>query len=216
MKTRSTLFFVLALVSVLLCVTPAIADSILYNNGPLDDDTDAWTINFGFAVSDSFTLTSTGTLTGFRFNAWLFPGDVLQTAEISITSGELGGTVYFDQVVNFAQSDCFVNAYGFNVCAETSHFNGPTLDAGTYWITLENAQVNTGDPVYWDENSGEGCTSPGCPSLASQNSIGTIPSESFTILGNSGTGTTVPEPGSVALLGSGAVLLVGALRRKLV
>jgi uncharacterized repeat protein (TIGR03803 family) len=37
--------------------------------------------------------------------------------------------------------------------------------------------------VYWDENSGVGCESSGCPSLAQENSVGTIPSESFTILG---------------------------------
>ena len=44
---------------------------------------------------------------------------------------------------------------------------------------LQNAVVNTGDPVYWDENSG--------PSLASESSVGTIPSESFTILSESTT-----------------------------
>ena len=215
MKTRISLLSLLTLVAFSLAAIPAMADSILYNNGPLDDDTDAWTINFGFVVSDSFTLSSDATITGFRFNAWLFPGDVLQTAEVSFTSDEFGGTTYFDQVLNFVQTDCVVNAYGFNVCAETSNFNGPHLSAGTYWVNLQNAVVNTGDPVYWDENSGEGCTSPGCPSLASQNSIGTIPSESFTILGNSGTGTTVPEPGTIALLGSGALGLAGLLRRKL-
>ena len=57
------------------------------------------------------------------------------------------------------------------------------LNAGTYWVNLQNAVVNTGDPVYWDENSG--------PSLASESSVGTIPSESFTILGEATTTTTI-------------------------
>ena len=61
------------------------------------------------------------------------------------------------------------------------------LAAGDYWLNLQNAVVDTGDPVYWDENSG--------PSQASQNSVGTIPSESFTLLGETTQGT-VPEPGS--------------------
>ena len=51
-------------------------------------------------------------------------------------------------------------------------------------MNLSNAVVNTGDPVYWDENSG--------PSLASENSVGTIPSESFTVLGSTTTSTQPP------------------------
>jgi hypothetical protein len=215
MKTRITLFSLLTILSLMLATAPAVAQSILYNNGPTDDDADAWTINFGFVVSDTFTLASNATVNGFRFNAWLFPGDILQSAEVSLTSAEFGGTTYFDQTVNFVQSSCSVNAYGFNVCAESSTFNGPNLTAGTYWLNLQNAVVNTGDPVYWDENSGGGCTSPGCPSQASESSVGTIPSESFTILGNSGTGGTVPEPGTILLLGSGVLGLGGAIRRKL-
>src|SRR5208283_4371227 len=118
------------------------------------------------------------------FGAWLFPGDVLQTVEISITSSEFGGTTYFDQVVNFTQSGCSGNQYGFNVCTATSgNISGPNLAAGTYWVNLQNAVVNTGDPIYWDENSGIGCSGQGCPSEASENSVGTIPSEAFTIGG---------------------------------
>jgi hypothetical protein len=72
--------------------------------------------------------------------------------------------------------------------------------------------VNDGDPIFWDENSG--------PSQASENSVGTIPSEAFTILAGepvsttSTTGTT-PEPTSVMLWGSGVLAMAGAIRRKL-
>src|SRR5580658_2417580 len=104
----------------------------LYSNGPINGNTDAWTINFGFIVGDSFTI-STGntTLTGLSFGAWLFPGDILESAEVWMTSEPLGGTTYFDQVVNFTQSGCAINQYGFNVCTETGTFNGPTLNNGT-------------------------------------------------------------------------------------
>jgi hypothetical protein len=213
MKHRATLFLI-TLFSILLAAMPAAADD-LYSNGHAGTDTDAWTINFGFAVSNTFTLTNASTVTGFSFNAWLFPGDVLETAEVLITANEFGGTTYLDQTAAFVQSDCSVNAYGFNVCEETASLGPVNLAAGTYWVTLENAQVNTGDPVYWDENSGAGCTSPGCPSQASQSSVGSIPSESFTILGNGSTGTTVPEPGTIALVGSGVAGIAGLLRRKL-
>ena len=35
--------------------------------------------------------------------------------------------------------------------------------------------------MYWDENSGVGCQSPGCPSQAQENTLGTIPSEAFSL-----------------------------------
>ncbi len=165
----------------------------LYDNGPINGTTDAWAINSGFVVSDTFTVPgSGGPITGLSFGAWAFPGDVLRTVEISISSQALGGgTIYSDQVVNFTQSGCSGNQYGFNICTETSgNLSGPNLAAGTYWVNLQNAVVNSGDPIYWDENSGIGCNGQGCPSEASENSVGTIPSEAFTVLGV--TTTTYP------------------------
>jgi hypothetical protein len=210
MKLRIALLCLLALC---LVAVPATAQTI-YNNGPINGTTDAWTINSGFVVSDSFTVGSGGaSINGLVFGAWAFPGDTLETVGISITSSEFGGTVYFaDQAVNFTQSGCSANQFGFNVCTETSAPFGPVnLSVGTYWLTLSNAVVPD-DPIYWDENSG--------PSSASENSVGTIPSEAFTLLGSSSTSTTsttgtVPEPSSFMLIGSGILGLAGVLRRKL-
>jgi uncharacterized repeat protein (TIGR03803 family) len=156
----------------------------IYDNGPTNGNTDAWTINFGFITSDSFNVTqgNNTSITGMSFAAWMAPGDVLDSAEVSITSSENGGTSYFDQIVNFTQSGCIGNEFGYNVCTQTASFTGPTLNNGTYWVNLQNASSAAGDPVYWDENSG--------PSQASENTVGTIPSESFTILGSTTTSTS--------------------------
>src|ERR1700691_4058079 len=166
----------LAVFGMCLAVVPATAQT-LYSNGPVNGTTDGWTINFGFVVSDTFNVGSGGgTVTGVNFYAWTFPGDVLDSAEVAITSSEFGGTTYSDQVVNFTQSACSANQLGFNVCLESSSGLAPVnLAAGTYWLNLENATVNDGDPIYWDENSGA--------SSASENSVGTIPSEAFSIIG---------------------------------
>jgi len=199
-----------------LCLTlaavPAMAD--VYNNGPVNGTTDAWTINSGFVVSDTFTVGSGGaSVTGLNFETWMFPGDVMTSAEVSITSQEFGGTTFFDGVVNFTQSNCTTNQYGFDLCSETGSFN-TNLAQGSYWLNLQNASVANGDPVYWDENSG--------PSQASESSLGTVPSESFTVLGTGGQqqqqqqqGGTTPEPSSIMLFGSGILGLAGVLRRKL-
>jgi len=179
---------------------------ILYSDGPINGETDAWTINDGFVVSDTFILFGNSRVTGMSFGAWLFPGDTLESVDVSFTHFEFGGTLYFNQVVNFTASDCFVNNYGFNVCTETGFFNGVNLAAGTYWMNLQNAVVNTGDPVYWDENSG--------PSSSSENE-GTLPAESFSILGSSSAPSSVPEPTGLMLLGGGVVGMAGFLRSKL-
>jgi len=201
-----------------LVTIPAMADTV-YDNGPINGTTDAWTINFGFIVSDTFDVGGSGaTVNGLQFGAWLFPGDVLLNAEVSITDAEFGGTTFLDEVVNFTQSGCTGNQYGFNVCTESGNFTDTNLGPGTYWLNLQNANVNTGDPVYWDENSG--------PASASENSVGTIPSEAFTILGASTSTTTgcdlragcavsevsVPEPGTVMLLGAGILGVARKLR----
>ena len=205
----------LSLLALCLAVVPAVAQTV-YSNGAINGNTDAWTVNFGFVVSDTFNVTNNNTtITGGSFGMWLFSGDTLTSAELSITSGENSGTSYFDQTVNFTQGSCTANQYGYNVCQENTTFSGPTLNAGTYWLNLQNASVPSGDPVYWDENSGG--------SQASENSVGSIPSEAFTVLGTSSsttststsTSTSVPEPSSIMLFGSGILGLAGVLRRKL-
>jgi hypothetical protein len=203
-----------ALASLALTLASPAAGQTLYENGPINGETDAWTINFGFVIADNFTIsTGASTVTGLSIGVWLSPGDVLESAEVSITSDPLGGTTYFDQVVNFTQSGCFLNNYSYDVCTETGTFQGPTLNNGEYWLNLENAVASSGDPVYWDENSGVGCQSPGCPSIGKATETGSLPSEAFSILGTPGTGST-PEPGSLVLFAGGLVASFGFLRRR--
>ena len=161
-------------------------DNPIYSNGPINGSADAWTINDGFVVADSFTVGSNGgTVGSLSFGAWLFPGDVVESVQVTITSAPFGGTVFGNQVVSLTQSNCYGNQYGFNVCTAAGNFSGPILGTGTYWVNLENAVVNSGNPVFWDENSG--------PSSAENNSVGTIPSEAFTLYGSTSGNSCMPE-----------------------
>jgi len=193
-----------------LAVIPAVAQQ-LYNNGPINGTTDAWTINFGYIVSDTFTSSSNGTVGGFQFGVWEFPGDTLSSVDWSITAGENSGNVYGSGTASGnSLSDTFIssNQYGYNIDSiKVIGLEVAVVTGTTYWLNLQNATVPSGDPVYWDENSG--------PSSASESAVGTIPSEAFTINGSSGGSGSTPEPSSIMLFGSGILGLAGVLRRKL-
>ena len=72
---------------------PSPQDRVIYENGPVNGTVDAWTINFGYVVSDSF-VNSGSAVTGFDIWVWEYPGDVMTSVDWSITSAPNGGTVY--------------------------------------------------------------------------------------------------------------------------
>jgi len=217
MKMRIALLTILCLA---LAAVPAFAQWS-YDNGPINGTTDAWTINFGYVVSDTFfTSASFATVSGFALGVWEFPGDSVTSVDWSITGSEnapcpselcLGnGTARV--------KDTFIstNQFGYNVDVILATGLNVLVSGGVnQWLNLQNAVVPSGDPVYWDENSGAGCGGTNCPSSASESAVGTIPGEAFTIGGTSGSQGTTPEPSSIMLFGSGILGLAGVLRRKL-
>jgi hypothetical protein len=205
----------LALVFLLTALAIPAGAQVVYSSGPTNANWYAWTINFGFVVSDQFSVQSGTPITQASFAMWLFPGDTLETAELSITSLPDGGTTYYDQTVNFTQGACTPNSFGYNVCTENTFFNGPTLNGGSYWLNLQNAQVPSGDPVYWDQNNGPNVNL----NAAWENTIGSIPSETFTLYGETtfskgAQGQSVPEPGSILMFATGALGFASLLRSR--
>ena len=201
----------------LLLSAPAWAD---YDNGLINGTNDAWTINYGYVVSDTFVVYGGFQFYGFQLGVWEFPGDTLTSLDWSVTTQENGGTVLGSGTASGKNViDKFVssNQYGYNIdliSVTTQYIN--VNDGSTYWLNLQNASVASGDPVYWDENSG--------PSQASESALGTIPSEAFTadiIIGCGVGGNSpdceppTPEPSSILLFSSGILGLAGVLRRKL-
>ena len=129
-------------------------------------------------------------VTNFSFGVWEFPGDTMTSVDWSITSGENSGTTFGSGTASGANlTDTFIstNQFGYDVDKiAVTGLNVPELSGVTYWLNLQNAVVPSGDPVFWDENSGVGCGGSGCPSSASESAVGTIASEAFTIGGGSG------------------------------
>src|SRR5271166_1637067 len=219
MRTRTALLTILCLA---LAAVPTWAQNWTYDNGPINGGEAAWTINFGYTVSDSYVAGGT-LVTGFAFGAHEFPGDTVTSVEWILSTGPCSnpqggcGTVLGSGTAsgnNLTDKFLSYNQFGYQIDLITVSNLNVLENSGTeYWLTLANAVLPSGDPVFWDENSGKGCHSNGCPSTAYENTIGTIPSESFTINGTGG-GTT-PEPSSIMLFGSGVVGLLAVLRRKL-
>ena len=200
---RTAFLSLLTILCLMLAVAPAMAS---YSNGPYNGTTDAWTINFGFTVSDSFTLSS-GSVSGFHFVYWdASASDLLTTADLALGTTSFGGSA---TTVAFSNAFLGTNQYGYNLYqADASGLSIP-WSGGAGFATLGNACSTSGcsvsNPIYWDENSG--------PSTAYENTLGSIPSEAFTLGG--GCCGPVPEPNSILLFGSGILGLAGILRRRL-
>jgi len=204
MRLRTTCL--LCVVCVLFLAAPASADVALYDNGPINGTIQGWVINNGYAVTDSFTLASDSTVTGVNLGTWVYSGDLpLSVDWIISTSNAFDGST---ALASGTAAD-LANAFqGGNFCCGvylSSFSTGDVhLSAGIYWLLLQNAVTAQGSLMGWDENDGA--------SLAYQNGS-QLGSESFQILGT--TGTATPEPSSLALFGSGMLLMAGVLRRKL-
>jgi PEP-CTERM motif len=168
-------------------------------------DTDAWTINFGFSVSDSFNVANNSIIQDLHLVYWdASLTDVLTTVDMAIGTTSFGGS--FQTLHGVTSTFIGTNSYGYSVFQADYTFTGiPWTGAG--FVTLQNACTVSGCStfIYWDENSG--------PSTAYESALGSIPSEAFTLTGVHN-GTT-PEPGSVLLFGSGILGLAGFLRRSL-
>jgi len=129
-----------------------------YDNGPINGNTDAWTINFGYIVSDTFVAGggSYDYVIGFSFGVWEFPGhgpcvlcgpirDTMYSVQWSITSGENGGMLYGSGTATRSGgtlTDAFlsVNQYGYDMDRVTVTGLGiPVTPGTTYWLNLFNA-----------------------------------------------------------------------------
>src|SRR5450755_1927517 len=113
MKTRTIFFPLLTILCLLLAVAPAMADT-LYDNGPLDGNTWAWPIDFGFPVSDSFEVAANSSIRYLDFVYYTSStSDLLTTVDMAVGNTSFGGTPQtFTAVSN---TDMGSNQFGYEM-----------------------------------------------------------------------------------------------------
>ncbi len=194
----------------------------VYDNGPPNGAIDGFTINGGFEVSDSFTLSQTTNLTGAQFGVDLFPGDTVSSVGWLISTGPTGNGVgdgtqptgIIASGTTTTGSTFQANVSGFNV-DEITFPLGITLAPGTYYLSLQNAVVTNGDPAFWDENNGPSTAfDSAIGNLANFDVPGTTGSESFQLYSAPSIATPVVISGNISGTGalnvSGTIILSGA------
>jgi len=203
-KKRSLLLLVAVVLGLL--VTPVWADTLLYDNGPINGTIDSYTIGRG-KTGNSFTLSAASNLTTAQIGLWLYPGQTPVQVDWAI------GTAFDDNTYGsgtsvFSNTKLAQQGWGvYDLYESIFSLSLASLGAGTYWLTLTNAtSTDSGYDVYWDIKKG--------PSAARTMVIdGAIDSESFQIYGTPSGPTAAPEPATMLLLGLGLVGLAGARRK---
>jgi hypothetical protein len=169
--------------------------ALVYDNGPINGTINAWRVDSGFSVSDSFTVSSQTSLTSAQIGLWVTPGAIPISVQWSF------GTTAFASDISSGTS-VLVNAPAgqslFYDLYRSDLLISGLLSAGSYWFTLQNAAGSTGDGIYWDENDG-----PSSAQFDTPIGGGELPgSESFQLYGET---APVPEPSTCI---AGALLLL--------
>jgi hypothetical protein len=201
---------VIGVLVVAAAAVPAKADTIVvYDNGPLNGNVQAYSINSGFSVSDSFQPLLDGftKLTGATIGLWVLHGYKPLTLDWSLGTSFFGSDVA-SGTTSLTRKFDFTNGSGYDVYTVAFSFGDlGYMNQGTYYLTLQNATSGHGNPVYWDQNSG--------PSQAMDSSLGSVPSETFQIIGDRIGDEQTPEPASLILLGTGLAGLAGGIRKRM-
>lgn len=185
-------------------------DSISMSNGPEPGNTVAnqWTCSTPDCLVAGFTFETfngvAGGNTGSSSISWLFSGAKPFNFKNVCGGGPCSGTS-----TPFTIGDCLP------VCLESVTLPTPIdLPGGVNWLNLFNeVNINPAEVTIWSTNDGTGQLS-SSEVLSATGGVVVVgpPGDAFGVFGT----PTVPEPGSILLLGSGLLGAAGVLRRKLI
>ena len=191
------------------------AQTPIFTTGPINGTLDAWNLTSGYEEASSFTLTDPATIGNATFGLWVATGETLTSVDWAITSS-VGGTPLPSAAGTVIPTSTLLtsdNSYGYDIYSESFSIPSIALGAGTYYLQLDNGVTTSSSSAYWDENDGANSTGYIYDTSAWQTLASEIPgsvSLAFTLSG----ATSVPEPGTLALAGMGALALGRLARRR--
>ncbi len=216
--------FAMALLAVLCLAlsTTAIAQNVLFNDGPTNGQLNALFIDgpnpgpFQQSISDGFIATGSGTAANMQVGLWVPTGETPTALSWWIGTTAFGTDISSGSQTGFSNQFVTSNGYGYDVYTSTITGMSGSITAGNvYYLTLGNANDSSGDQfVAWDVSPGPASCFFAVGGIEQGDcGLGNPEGEAFTLNGSSP--GTVPEPSSLLLLGSGVVGLAGFLRRKI-
>jgi hypothetical protein len=110
---------------------------IVYTNGPIDGTIDAWAVSSGFAVTNSFDVTSSTNLLTAQVGLWVNPGDQPTSLDWSVGTSDFGTDVRAGSATLQTQY-LFTNGFGADVYLATFALSGSLSAGTTYWLTLSD------------------------------------------------------------------------------
>ncbi len=191
----------------------ASAQTTIFTSGAINGTVNGWGITPTYEAASSFTLTNPATIDNATFGLWVTTGETLTSVHWAITSSA-GGTplpaaagTAIPSVSSLLASDFFGN----DIYSESFTIPSIELGAGTYYLQLDHAVATGGALAYWDENDGPNSLAYYYDTSVSDpwQTYGTA-SLAFTLSGEN----SVPEPGTLALAGMGALVLGRFVRRQ--
>jgi len=233
MKKRFVSIAALAVLTIAL--EGAASAAMIYDNTTASTgQTAGWLITFPFAAANSFNVSTTSTLTSFNFWVWEQSAtggaapDVLKTVDwyIATDNGINAPLQYpFQNILSYNQyggatssvtpcSQCTsvnTSTGWYNVFEESVSIPNVLLTPGKYWLVINNAVPSSKNLIYWDISNGSSLAY--YANSTASDPPTSINSESFQILGDTTGDSSTPEPGTLAMLSTGLLLMAGACRR---
>ena len=180
-----TLLLSLILAASAFFTLPALSQEVLYSNGP-DGDIGYYHINFGSAVTNSFVLSDTATISNVVLTIYdVDDRNAPQHLKWTITTEPFGGTVKGSGFVGLARLEQpYLTQFLFFAWRMGFTIPDLALPRGTYYLQIQDVVTTWDTWAFWAQTSG-GSSQAYYESIG-QDGAGTISpvaSETFYVLG---------------------------------